>query len=423
MQKNKLTKVYMGELNIKGFWWLSDNPDEKYAGVLTFDGKEKPLLELFGCFERLTLANRSRDVFTQDYVIHGCSLGGELISLLYCFISKHTSAAVEFCSFKAQFVLKGEHINSIDDACFVKSIMEFEYLRQWLRPRLVETNDGDDGYSIFCKRKIESCQRTIDISDDLRVSFRPNWLAHTEYETGITTVTEYTSAVLESKNPHSLHDYYKLQQILQQFMSLVFFTPQYYTKCVLSPENEEMEMCELFFLNEESKKPLRPSFLRYDTVNPVLDSFLRKWFEQAEDMYPIQNHLIRSMDSAKSIGNEDFLVIAQAIDGLAAKILGNNGSLASNARSMYDRLKGVEMLAKNRVNTQVLAAVRNHYAHMHKCKDDALMVYGDDQLKLRLQAKLLLVAMLLHFYGLDDKGINDCLNHSEFKAYRFINSK
>lgn len=412
----------MGDLNINGIWWLSDNPDEKYTGVFTFEGKEKPVLELFGCFERFTLANRSRDYFTQDYVIHGYSFAGERISLLNCFLSRYTSAAMEFCSFKAQFVLKGEHINSLDDDCFVKSVTEFEYLRQWYGPRLIETKDrGDDGYSILCKHNIESSQRIVDISDDLSVSFRPNWLVHTQSETGITTITEYTSAVIESKIPHSLLDFYKLQQILQQFLSLVFFTPQYYTKCVLSSANEEMETCELFFLNEESKKPLHQSFLKYETINPVLDSFLKKWFEQAEDMYPIQNHLIRSMDSAKSIGNEDFLVIAQAIDGLAAKILGNDGSLASNALSMYERLKGVKMLSKNRANTKVLAAVRNHYAHMHKCKDDNYMVYGEDQLKLRLQAKLLLVAMLLHFYGLDDKGINDCLNHSEFKAYRFIN--
>lgn len=411
----------METLNEKGFWWLPDCPEEKIAGVLSFNGGERPVLDLFGCFTGFGLLERRKNRYGEQSAIWGVNYTGTKFTILNCAIKTTSTSMYSVSAFTGQLVIKGEHVKSFSEPIFNRMLLSFPNLRRWYGPRTIETHDDENKVVYTFNRDIENISIAIGLESGSKLSFQPNWLIRTEDLNDKITITQYTDAVLQARQGESLDYFLQQAKILQQLVSMFFYSPQYFSSMLLRPENENLEDCEIFMVVEKSQKVRLQPFLKYDTIKDKLVPFVKKWFESAEDMYPIQNHLIRSLDASKSIGNEDFLVVAQAVDGITAKIYPGIDSFETRLNNILKDLRGIQLLDVNPMNVLGFKAVRNHYSHMTECRDHKNMVYGNDLHALRQQAKLLLVSAILYFYGLSVDEIDKCTVDSEFNSYRFLN--
>ena len=133
--------------------------------------------------------------------------------------------------------------------------------------------------------------------------------------------------------------------------------------------------------------------------------------------------MFRTLDPSKSIGNEDLLVVAQAIDGLTKTRNQLPGKLENRLARLYDVLGGVFRLQNNKMDPDVFRATRNYYTHMSKGNDHNKVAKDGELITLQQQSKLLLTCALLHIYGLSDNEIDECLKHSPFTGWMHLNMR
>ena len=72
----------MEEMIVKGYWWIPSKPEESIAGVLTYNGKDRSTLELFGCFTSFNSQHYRKFDPNACELILGVTQRGEKYSLL-----------------------------------------------------------------------------------------------------------------------------------------------------------------------------------------------------------------------------------------------------------------------------------------------------------------------------------------------------
>ena len=75
----------MTELRIiKGYWWISNSPDEKVAGVLTYTPGDSLMLEIIGQLKPNVSAVEEFINSENEDVIYGLSSDAKKITLINC---------------------------------------------------------------------------------------------------------------------------------------------------------------------------------------------------------------------------------------------------------------------------------------------------------------------------------------------------
>lgn len=413
----------MEEMIIKGYWWLPSNPDESIAGVLTYNGKDRSTLELFGCFKAFD--SQHYRIFVPDAceLILGVTQLGERYSLLNNIRSSFSTSAYEICTFTTNIILEGIHVTDMKQKCFSGEILSFKYLRNWYREEMIQVQDTNDAQIYTCRLNDILNGRSVKLQDGKEVIFIPIYRnAYTQWYNEI-HLYQSTQIALTTPEVYSVWDFLEKAKILQQFVSLLFLTPQYFDRMSLRLNDSEDYDVRVYVRNDDSIKPFPWAFLKYDIISDKLDSILQKWFDCSEEFYPIQNHLFRTLDPGKSIGNEDFLVVAQAIDGMTKMLFNPKSSCQTRVNELYKQLGGILRLQNNKADAKIFAKTRNFYAHMAKDDDYNLVAKGEDLIVLMQQSKLLLTCALLNMYGLSDNEIDECLAHSPFTGWWHLNMK
>lgn len=409
------------DLVVKGYWWLPSDLENKIAGILTCNGKDQSTLELFGCFQSCNfLSSRERGSYACE-LIYGITQKGEKFSLLNNIRLSLSASEYATCTFMTSVAIEGIHLDESNKKCFTGGLLSFKYLSNWYREDTIEVQDDDD-YQIFkCKCK-GSNERTIIMSDGAELtihsSYKNAYFGHNDE----IRLYQGTQLILTVSEPLTIWEFLDKAKILQQFVSLLLLSPQYFDEMRLRMQGDDYYIVRIYLCNGASVKPSYGAFLNYDVIKEQLDGIVKKWFECSDEMYPIQSHLIRSLDFSKSLGCEDFLVVAQAIDGITKKS-DSAKQFRKRVTNLYNRLKNIRRLQNNKVDINTFVDTRNYYAHMAKDKDDASVAKGLQLVELQQKAILLLTCALLNSYGLSDCQIDESLEHSIFAGNFFLNMK
>lgn len=408
---------------IKGYWWLPSNPEKSIAGVLTFNGTERSTLELFGHFDSLSYPNYRKFDPNACPLILGIGEKGEKYSLLYNICGPYFSTTFVLWPITIDIILEGIHLTDVDQKCFNGELLSFKNLRDWYRKELIEVQEEENHQIYKCKLDISQDCREIALSDGSKCIIAPTRRNSFVGRNDEIHLFQSTQIALSTSEEFSARDFLSKARILQQFVSLLFLSPQYFDGINLKEDGNDYYEVKMYVRNDTTIKPFFGAFMEYDIIKDKLDDIIRKWFEYSEELYPIQNHLFRTLDPGKSIGNEDFLVVAQAIDGLTKTRIQLTGNLKGRVKQLYNILSGVFRLQNNKMNAEVFAKTRNFYAHMAKDKDYKFVAKGEGLIVLLQQSKLLLTCALLNIYGLSDNEIDKCLAHSPFTGWWHLNMK
>lgn len=110
----------MNDFEIKGNWWLPEQPDVKIPGILKFVSTTSINIELHGCLSHA----KSTELITMS-IIHGQSGEGKDITLYDCF---ETNCGAESSSIVANHVFIGKLFNKPEDIKFSSIRVSYEHL-------------------------------------------------------------------------------------------------------------------------------------------------------------------------------------------------------------------------------------------------------------------------------------------------------
>lgn len=116
-----------------GEWWLPDNPEDKLAGTLKYDGGGNLVLELYYSFGSTSAGPKeTRIEFRPEHwpIIYGEVCNHE-ITLIETFSKGLSEPKPPMRRVMANFAIVGAHINGCYDEVFNVAEFSFEGLRQW----------------------------------------------------------------------------------------------------------------------------------------------------------------------------------------------------------------------------------------------------------------------------------------------------
>ncbi len=116
-----------------GEWWLPDNPEDKLAGTLKYDGGGNLVLELYYSFGSTSAGPKETRIEIRPEhwpIIYGEVCNHE-ITLIETFSKGLSEPKPPMRKVMARFAIVGAHINGCDDEIFNVAEFSFEGLRQW----------------------------------------------------------------------------------------------------------------------------------------------------------------------------------------------------------------------------------------------------------------------------------------------------
>jgi hypothetical protein len=116
-------------LEIKGYWWLPDSPDNKLPGTLTFSQEDGALLEIVGVF-----GTERTPRIEQPTIILGTTQQGKPITLYKCLYSQWTYPLIGYGGGKylVHFIFEGTQFDSEEKIAFHQLCGRYTDLDAWV---------------------------------------------------------------------------------------------------------------------------------------------------------------------------------------------------------------------------------------------------------------------------------------------------
>ena len=154
-------------IEIKGVWWLPDNPENELSGILTFSQDDGGSLDIVGVF-----GTETSERVMKPTIILGVSQNGKPITLYECFYTNMMLpwGGVGGAKYRTQVVFEGAHFESKEDIKFNQLYGNYTDLDVWVGISGFTINaDLKQGKFISEIKYEKPAASFIDIDDDLEV--------------------------------------------------------------------------------------------------------------------------------------------------------------------------------------------------------------------------------------------------------------
>lgn len=422
---NKNPQIFHGE------WWVPAVADrdtrmialhpeqmmgheKKYTGTLAYYGDENSTLELYHVPSNLTSSH-----YVYNKVIWGKDANGRIFTLFNVVMKEERGFDMTSIKFVVGVVLIGEQILSTDEKQWIRSIVRFDYLNNWLfnetrkciNPTLIDNTyhlDAAIGNKTQLGVTIEEglhwkLENNIRVSEDIR---------------GI-SISKNPFLEIEASTPFSLKTILKQIGEFEQFLSITLYCDQSFDSIQLLSADSTHE-CVLLIKKEKSIDPVFSSLVKFDLLKSKLPSMLIKWHENFDRIAPISSYLIDSLQKKSRFDVPDFLIIAQALDGYHKRFVNKKDGkdirkYEEQIEILLNQFKEVKAIKACKIDPIVLKDSRHKYSHLYPDEEKSQAVEGDDLYWLTEKCKILLTCCILNMLGLTNKEINLCCEQSPIK--------
>lgn len=385
--------------------------EKKYTGTLTYYGDENSTLELYHVPSNLTSSH-----YVYNKVIWGKDPNGRIFTLFNVVMKEERGFDMTSIKFVVGVVLIGVHILSTDEKQWIRSIIRFDYLNNWLfnetrkciNPTLIDNTyhlDAAIGNKTQLEVTIEEglhwkLDNNIRVSEDIR---------------GI-SISKNPFLEIEASTPISLKTILKQIGEFEQFLSIALYCDQSFDSIQLLSADSTHE-CVLLIKKEKSIDPVFSSLVKFDLLKSKLPSMLIKWHENFDRIAPISSYLIDSLQKKSRFDVPDFLIIAQALDGYHKRFVNKKDGkdirkYEEQIEILLNQFKEVKAIKACKIDPIVLKDSRHKYSHLYPDEEKSQAVDGDDLYWLTEKCKILLTCCILNMLGLTNKEINLCCEQS-----------
>ncbi|MBY0377309.1 MAG: hypothetical protein K2Q33_01935 [Gammaproteobacteria bacterium] len=417
------------KFEIRGYWFLPSNPENRVAGTLHFIPNEKIYLDLIGSFEdRDEVLSPNRN--NQTDVIHGEGNNAEKITLLNCYgygsINFDSSFAMK--SYSVDYVLNGIHLSTQEDNQFNRIEASLPLLTSWVNHYALSYSipydeDGKRpiGFEIGYTTKNANCIEA-EIYDqttlELEYSCSP---PGTHYEEVLEIKQKYLlniKTVAPTSFMELLEYAYRFKSFLclaskkeVDFNLITLFSPTKYQE--LNDGRKIFLPIRVYFVQQAIKDPknvFRSFLFHHDDVEVNFAKIIQKWYSYDHQMLPIINHMIDSIQEKTVFKSGDYLVVVQALEGFHTRFRENTINktritLTDRLTFLYDEFCFVPIINNSKFDMGIIADTRHYYSHFFH-KDAKEYIYeGEELFHCTKYLQKLLICCLLKETGLSNDQI------------------
>lgn len=381
--------------------------ENKYTGTLTYYGDAETSLELYH-----VPSNFHSRYYYENEVMWGKDANGHIFTLFNVSLKEPRLGDFTCTKFTVSIILMGEHVLSINDEIWKKSVVRFDHLNNWLfneTKKYINFIKDNNAFHLDAARG-NRVQLDATIEDGLH--WKLGSRITVSEDLGEISFSQNTFLEVEASKPISFTTITKHIGEFEQFLSIALYCEQSFDSIQLFSVNREQE-CVLLIKKEKSVDPVFFSLVKYDLLKGKLPSMLKKWHENFDRIAPISSYLIDSLQKKSRFDVPDFLIIAQALDGYHKRFVNkkdgkDHQKYEDGIRILLEQFKDVDCIKKCNINPIILKDSRHFYSHLSPDEEKKSAVDSADLYWLTEKCKILLTCCILNMLGLTNEEINLC---------------
>ncbi|MCY3947518.1 MAG: hypothetical protein OXF44_14670 [Anaerolineaceae bacterium] len=305
----------MEAFTTRGHWWLpGDDPENAIAGILTFDPRGEPKLELFGTFDGELMWGQAEK---REQIILGVGDKGQAITLIDCLHLGSGLTASNFTwrssSYIPHFAIQGHLFEHEQDIIFERLWLKFYGLEEWASTgKRWEPVDMDNP-------KIDR-----PTEDDVPVSLEGSELTIIRGHSWSGDQRRHLTVGRDATIEISPESHWNLEETIswivdfQVFLSLAMGTSTWPTSIKAPNPDRENRQISIHFrpLTDFIEKGNLSEFLMVFTLedlNSKLEMCLRNWFCRSKDLDQIFLHYNLIVSKRMTLV-DTFLILAKAVE-------------------------------------------------------------------------------------------------------------
>lgn len=320
-----------GQFELKGYWWLPENPEKKIPGILRYS-QELINLELFGVFE--SDANRLRQQ-NQPIILGMSSKFGE-ITLHRCFNLGFEESIPGFITtnFSIMQLFVGKNFSNPDEITFRNITIQYFQLDDWLG---ISGLDTDISGGKFSASYTIPPSIIAKITDEFGISIGFNFEFNFNHVGPRKVGLEQAAAItVEAIKETKFDEFNQFLHHLRNFFTLCTMGAEYPISLkgqteqakIQGPDGEIMKDIIIYYrLNDPPEKLIQKinvdMLLLYHDINDNFESYLRNWFLKKDTLEPVFNLYFATLYNPRMYTDHKFLSLIQAIESYHRRTMKN----------------------------------------------------------------------------------------------------
>lgn len=412
----------------KGLWWLPEDMENQVSGTLIVMNN-KIVLETIGVLGSDSPISRfSSEKVPQYDVIWGISSEAKEISVFNCYesMSLNTDCPFPVAKYSVQVVAVGKHIKSLDELGNYDAKAYIEELSYWFRPNIIHSSQQDKFFTFSADlENVNQIVVTLDDGCKLELGGEVNI---TYGKTGMqVTINQMSTLSFACSKPISMNDAKRNVFLFEQFLSFATLTPVQSDRFLLIDKDKDgnpkkNKIIEIYEKKDErSNDPERfwEYLFVYETIKDSFSSIICKWYAE-KDVFPIRAHLIDSVGHRGSFCSNDFLIVAQAVEGYYCRFRQDGLGLKTILEKLREDFANITILEMSDQDIKCIVDSRHYYSHLLPPGKKSNVVDGHELYDLNHKLRKLLLCCILKFIGFNNEEINTIFSKSHNSYLRMI---
>ena len=415
----------------KGLWWLPEDTENQVSGTLIVK-KNKIVLETIGVLGSASPIDHLAGGNAPQYdVIWGISSEAKEISVFNCYesMSLNTDCPFPVAKYSVQVVAVGKHIKSLDELGNYDVKAYIEKLSYWFRPNIIQICQQDKNFTFSAD--LESANQiavTLDDGCKLELEGEVN-ISHEKTRMQV-TINQMSTLSFVCSKPISMSDAKHNVFLFEQFLSFATLTPVQSDRFLLIDKDKDGNPTKNKTIEVYEKKDERLNdperfweyLFVYETIKDSFSSIICKWYAE-KDMFPIRAHLIDSVGHRGTFCSNDFLIVAQAVEGYYCRFRQDGLGLKTILEKLREDFANITILEMSDQDIKCIVDSRHYYSHLLPPGKKPNVVDGHELYDLNHKLRKLLLCCILKFIGFNNEEINTIFLKSHNSYLRMINGE
>ncbi len=412
----------------KGLWWLPDDEENQISGTLIIE-RDRIVLETIGALgSESPIEHLAGENVVQHDVIWGISSESKKISIFNSHeaMTFNTSCPFSTAKYTAQVVAVGKHIRSLFEPGNYDVKVYIDELPYWFNPNCLHF-DVKEKLFTWSADLNNAHHVSVQIEEGCNLELQGE-VQFKHSKTGMRVEVEQLSTLnFAFTRPVSMQDAKCKVFAFEQFLSFATLTPVQYSRFQLidkdkKPDSTKNWTIEIFDKKENgSGSPERfwEYLFVYETIKDSFPTIIRKWYEE-KNSFPIRAHLIDSVGHRGTFCSNDFLIVAQAVEGYYCRYKKDGLGITSILENLRQDFSDIAILELSDEDIACIRDSRHYFSHLLPPGKKGHVVDGLQLYNLNHKLRKLLLCCLLNFVGFSNEEINKIFSKSNNSFLRMI---
>lgn len=318
----------------------------------------------------------------------------------------------------------GAHMEAMSTPSFFKAQIHYDELTYWCPPKNIRTTWSESEISLTVKTVDDESSNlaTIYLDDGYTLNLKEN--CNYNHPKDFAVYADQLTYLEVLREGLSADDVVMMTRQMERFLSLATLLPVEQTKiwlyskdkCQISEKGETyyhfIELITYLYKDKPEKIQDHNFLFKHKDVADVFPDMFKRMYSN-ESISLIWTMLLDSLEKKRIFTSNDFLLVAQALDGFAKRFR-KGKNIENEFTDLRNEFQDIERLNVSDADLEEAAGSRNYYSHVlrvdlkeDKKAQDGLKLYG-----LMGRMRVLLICCVMDFLGLDHTKINQLLEKS-----------